>query len=82
MPGLVNVGYCWGLRIYLQVLDGNDTCCVVRYGAITVDEAMVFDKALSEAELKPIFEDGIDGAMSVDSIEKLAATWGNVKTQY
>ena len=43
---------------------------------------MVFDKALSEAELKPIFEDGIDGAMSVDSIEKLAATWGNVKTQY
>ena len=61
---------------------GRDTCCVVRYGAITVDEAMVFDAALSEDDLKPIFENGIDGAMSVDSIEKLAATWGNVKTQY
>ena len=61
---------------------GRDNCCGARYGDITVDEAMVFDKALSEDDLKPIFENGIDGAMSVDSIEKLAATWGNVKTQY
>ena len=62
---------------------GSDNCCGgARYGDITVDEAMVFDKALSEDELKPIFENGIDAAMSVDSIEKLAATWGNVKTQY
>ena len=61
---------------------GRDNCCGARYGNITVDEAMVFDTALSEDDLKPIFKDGIDLAMSVDSIEKLAATWGNVKTQY
>ena len=61
---------------------GRDNCCGARYGNITVDEAMVFDTALSEDDLKPIFKDGIDVAMSVDSIEKLAATWGNVKTQY
>ena len=61
---------------------GRDQCCDPRYGEITVDEVMVFDTALSEDDLKPIFKDGIDLAMSVDSIEKLAATWGNVKTQY
>ncbi|MEC8841274.1 MAG: LamG-like jellyroll fold domain-containing protein, partial [Candidatus Poribacteria bacterium] len=61
---------------------GRDNCCGARYGEITVDEVMVFDTALSEDDLKPIFKDGIDVAMSVDSIEKLAATWGNVKTQY
>ena len=46
----------------------------IRLLGVVLIFTMVFDKALSEAELKPIFEDGIDGAMSVDSIEKLAAT--------
>jgi hypothetical protein len=61
---------------------GRDNCCGARYGDITVDEAMVFDTVLGEDDLKPLYEGGIDLALSVDSIEKLAVTWGDVKTQY
>jgi len=61
---------------------GRDNCCGARYGDITVDEVMVFDTVLGEDDLKPLYEGGIDLALSVDSIEKLAVTWGDVKTQY
>ena len=48
---------------------------------ITVDEAMVFDVALSEADLKPIYELGIDGALAVDSLGKLTVSWARIRTE-
>lgn len=60
---------------------GRDQCCDPRYGEITVDEAMVFDVALSEADLKPIYELGIDGALAVDSLGKLTVSWARIRTE-
>merc|ERR1712000_74414 len=60
---------------------GRDQCCDPRYGMITVDEAMVFDVALGEADLKPIYELGIDGALAVDSLGKLTVSWARIRTE-
>jgi hypothetical protein len=61
---------------------GRDNCCGARYGNITVDEAMVFDAALSEADLKPLVDKGIDGITAVEMADKLTTKWVNIKIQY
>ena len=62
---------------------GRDNCCGARYGDITVDEAMVFDKALSEAELKPLVDKGFDGiGTAVEVASKLVTKWVKIKTKY
>ena len=61
---------------------GRDNCCGARYGEITVDEAMVFDAALSEADLKPLVDKGIDGITAVEMADKLTTKWVSIKIQY
>jgi hypothetical protein len=61
---------------------GRDNCCGARYGDITVDEAMVFDVALSEADLKPLVDKGIDGITAVEMADKLTTKWVSIKIQY
>ena len=62
---------------------GRDNCCGSRFGDITVDEVMVFDTALSEAELKPLVDKGFDGiGTAVEVASKLVTKWVKIKTKY
>lgn len=45
----------------------------------TIDEVALFDKALSQAEIKSLMARGIVGFQAVDSMGKLAASWGSIK---
>ena len=62
---------------------GRDNCCGSRFGDVTVDEVMVFDTALSEAELKPLVDKGFDGiGTAVEVASKLVTKWVKIKTKY
>ncbi|MFC1714905.1 LamG domain-containing protein [Candidatus Poribacteria bacterium] len=45
-----------------------------------LDEMVIFDKALSKAEINSLMTRGIVGVQAVDPTSKLAATWGNIKS--
>jgi len=51
------------------------------YKAI-VDETFVFKRALSQDEITTIMKVGLANILSVDSGDKMTATWGNVKSMY
>jgi len=65
------------------VFIGVDTCEAGRFGAGTVDEVAVFSVALSQKDIKSIYELGFyDAVLAVDKVGKMPATWAEVKTQY
>jgi hypothetical protein len=45
----------------------------------TIDEVALFDKALSQTEIKSLMARGIVGFQAVDSMGKLVASWGSIK---
>ena len=47
-----------------------------------VDEAFIFNRALSEDEVKSITDRGLEGAQPVTPRDKVATSWGKLKTQY
>jgi len=55
----------------------------VRYWLIgAVDEAAIFDRALSEAEINELMNEGLQKKLAVDSLDKLATIWGSIKVGY
>ena len=44
-----------------------------------MDEIVIFNRALDAKEIKQLLE-GWEGAMPVDSQDKLSATWGTIKS--
>jgi hypothetical protein len=54
-----------------------------RYWLIgTVDEPAVFDRALSEAEINGLMNNGLQKSLSIDVSGKLATSWSNIKLGY
>ena len=52
----------------------------VRYQLIgAVDEPAIFDRALSEAEINELMDNGMQAVLAVNTSNKLAITWGNIK---
>jgi hypothetical protein len=52
----------------------------VRYWMIgSVDEVAIFDRALSEAEINELMNNGVKAGLAVNASGKLAATWGTIR---
>jgi len=47
-----------------------------------VDDAFLFKRALSADEVKSITDRGLEGAQPVSPLDKVATSWGKIKTQY
>jgi hypothetical protein len=46
-----------------------------------LDEIAIYDEAFSENDIQKIMNSGLSKLLSVSSLDKLSATWGNIKTQ-
>ena len=44
-----------------------------------LDEVAIFNAPLSEDDLNTVMTEGLEGALAVSSVGKLATTWGNIK---
>jgi len=44
-----------------------------------IDEVVMFNKALNEAEIRDLMDNGIANIMAVEPTDKLAVSWGSVK---
>ncbi len=64
-----------------DVVIGRDSrgCCNTRKSAQIIDEVMIWNRALSEAEVNEIMKGNF---MAVSSKEKLASKWGYIKTSF
>ena len=61
---------------------GFDDCCGgARFGAATIDEVVIFDVALEQADIETML-DGMLTALAVDPTDKMATTWADVKIRY
>ncbi len=47
-----------------------------------IDEVVIYSKALSEEEVKASMELGVAGVLAVEAKDKLAVTWGQLKSTY
>lgn len=47
-----------------------------------IDEVVIYSKALTEDEVKASMELGVAGALAVEAKNKLAVTWGQLKTSF
>ena len=47
-----------------------------------IDEVVIYSKALTEEEVKASMELGVDGVLAVEAKNKLATTWGQLKSTY
>lgn len=47
----------------------------------TIDEVVLYDRALSEAEINELMDSGISAALDVKPGGKLVSTWGRIKTK-
>ncbi len=47
-----------------------------------VDEAFIFERALSQEEIRTVMNDGLERARPVNPNDKVAASWGKIKTSY
>ena len=47
----------------------------------TIDEVVIYGRALSEAEINELMERGITNALDVQPGEKLVTTWSQIKTR-
>ena len=60
---------------------GNDTCCAGRFADATVDEVVIFDVALEQADIESMV-DGMHAALGIDPADKMTITWAEMKIQY
>ncbi|MBI1925391.1 LamG domain-containing protein [Candidatus Poribacteria bacterium] len=56
---------------------GWDECCGARYFKGKIDEVMIFNRTLTQAEIQQLAKQGL----AVDSVGKLAVTWATIKQQ-
>ena len=56
---------------------GWDECCGARYFKGKIDEVMIFNITLTQAEIQQLAKQGL----AVDSVGKLAVTWAAIKQQ-
>ena len=47
-----------------------------------IDEVVIYSKALTDEEVKASKEIGVEGVLAVEAEDKLATTWGELKTTY
>lgn len=47
-----------------------------------IDEVVIYSKALSEDEVKASMKFGVEGVLAVEAKDKLAVTWGQLKSTY
>ena len=47
-----------------------------------IDEVVIYSKALTEEEVKTSMDLGVQGALAVEAKNKLATTWGQLKSTY
>ena len=47
-----------------------------------VDEAFIFERALSQEEIRTIMNQGLARARPVNPNDKVATSWGKIKTSY
>jgi hypothetical protein len=50
-------------------------------GAGTLDELLILQRVLTPAEVKSLFDEGVEKFLAVDFTGKLATTWGSVKNR-
>lgn len=62
-----------------SLLVGQDG--IGNFGAGTIDEVAIFNRALTEEEIKKLMEEGVKAFAVVSSKGKLATTWGSIKKQ-
>ena len=60
---------------------GNDTCCAGRFADATVDEVVIFDVALEQADIESMV-DGMHAALGIDPADKMTITWAEMKIHY
>lgn len=53
----------------------------IHWMAGVLDEIAIYDEALSENDIQKIMNSGLSKILAVSSLDKLSATWGNIKTQ-
>jgi len=56
----------------------NRACCNTRNSPCTIDEAVVFSRALNESEIAEVMGGGF---IAVEASDKLAVCWGTIKSQ-
>jgi len=56
----------------------NRSCCTERVAAMTIDEVMIFARALSDGEVADLME----GPTPVQPQDNLSSTWGRVKASF
>ena len=62
---------------------GNDTCCAGRFADATVDEVVIFDVALEEADIQKMYDQGLYlSVLAIEPADKMTTTWANVKIKY
>ena len=47
-----------------------------------IDEAVVFNAALTEDDIKTLMTQGLANVLAVEHIDKLTTTWGSIRVQY
>ena len=60
---------------FLNFVFGKDDCCGSRFYKGLLDEIMMFERALSKAEIMQLATIGLN----VESKNKLATSWGQIK---
>ena len=53
-----------------------------RYTDGIIDDVGLFDVALEEDDIKTLMDAGLEEAASVDAVDKLATTWGDMKRKH
>ena len=72
----------------LPTTDGNDANVRVgddgkgNKGAGTIDELVIFQRALTDKEIKSLVEVGVEKFLAVEQTDKLTTTWGDVKNRF
>ncbi len=65
------------------VFIGRDSCCAGRFGNVLIDEVAIFSVALEQDDIQTLMEKGLATTLTaVEAEDKMATTWGNVKTRY
>lgn len=62
---------------------GNDTCCAGRFADATIDEVVILDVALEEADIQKMYDDGLYlSVLAIEPADKMTTTWADVKVKY
>ena len=63
---------------------GFDDCCGgARYGAALIDEVIILDVALEEADIQKMHDQGLYlSVLAIEPADKMTTTWADVKVKY